>query len=66
MIKLVDTAQRRGATEHHYRALRRVRVEVEPFEEWEGASSEEGLGARASGGGAPVRMFTVGSVDLYA
>jgi DNA-binding transcriptional ArsR family regulator len=29
LVELVDTAQRRGAVEHYYRALWQVRVEVE-------------------------------------
>ena len=32
MAELVDTAPRRGAVEHYYRARWRVRLEVEPLE----------------------------------
>ena len=32
MVELVDTAPRRGAVEHYYRARWRVRLEVEPLE----------------------------------
>jgi DNA-binding transcriptional ArsR family regulator len=32
MIKLVDTAPRRGAVEHYYKAVWQVRFEVDPVE----------------------------------
>jgi hypothetical protein len=32
LIELVDTAQPRGAIQHYYKALWRIRVEVEPVE----------------------------------
>ena len=32
MIKLVDTAPRRGAVEHYYKAVWQVRVQLEPVE----------------------------------